>query len=287
MVLVVDDVPSNAMVLASFLKNDYHVKIAKSGSQCLEIAQQDKQPDLILLDIEMPEMNGYEVCRELKANQLTNSIPVIFVTGKNEDEDQEKGLSLGAVDYIIKPIRPAIVSARVNTHITLKQQRDRLEVMAMRDQLTNLYNRHYLLEVSNHKVARCIRHKKLLCLLMIDVDHFKTVNDTHGHPTGDLVLQKVSALIQSQCRKEDVVSRFGGEEFVVLLDQCEIELACTKAGKILKLIEESRPSDLLITVSIGVAELQAGEKSIDGLLIRADTAVYKAKEKGRNRIERA
>jgi len=283
-VLIVDDMPSNALVLAACLKEEYHIKVAKSGAQCLGILMSGATIDLILLDIEMPGMNGYEVCEKLKSDPQTSSIPIIFVTGKNDDEDQEKGLSLGAVDYIIKPIRTAIVAARAKTHVTLKRQHDKLQALAMRDQLTDLYNRHYLLEVATHKVARAIRHKGDLSLLMIDIDHFKSINDTYGHPVGDQVLQKISQLLQKASRKEDVVARFGGEEFVILMDQCDLALAEKKAKKLLDRIEGLKPNDLVVTASIGVVQLKGEGDGFNELLKRADTAVYQAKEQGRNRI---
>lgn len=283
-VLIVDDAPSNAMVLAACLKDKYHIKVAKSGEQCLDILKPDRSIDLILLDIEMPGMNGYEVCEQLKSRPETNSVPVIFVTGKDDDIDQEKGLSLGAVDYIIKPVRAAIVLARVNTHITLKQQRDKLERLAMRDQLTDLYNRHYLMEVAIHKVAQSLRYKVPVSLLMIDIDHFKSINDSHGHLVGDQVLKRIAALLQNKIRIEDVVSRFGGEEFVILMDQCDIQLAEKKAKTLLLDIESSRPHELTVTASIGIAQLYPEGDSFDGLLKRADAALYLAKEQGRNRV---
>ncbi len=283
-VLIVDDVPSNVQVLAACLKDKYHIKVAKSGEQCLDVLVSGAVVDLILLDIEMPGINGYEVCEKLKSNPQTSSIPIIFVTGKNDDEDQEKGLDLGAVDYIIKPIRTAIVAARVKTHVTLKQQHNKLQTLAMRDQLTDLYNRHYLFEVATHKVARAIRHKGMLSLLMIDIDNFKLINDTYGHPVGDQVLKKISRLLQKKSRKEDVVARFGGEEFLVLMDQCDLALAEEKAKKLLESIEGLKPNDLAVTASIGVAQLDAEGGSFDELLKRVDTAVYLAKEQGRNRV---
>jgi len=283
-VLIVDDAPSNVMVLAACLKDKYHIKVASSGEQCLDVIISGAGVDLILLDIEMPGMNGYEVCEKLKSDSTTSFIPIIFVTGKDDDEDQEKGLGMGAVDYIIKPIRSAIVAARVDTHITLKQQRDKLEQLAMRDQLTDLYNRHYLLETADHKVARSLRHGTPLSLLMIDIDLFKSINDTRGHSVGDRVLQEISALLQKRNRTEDIVSRYGGEEFVILMDQCDIRMAEIEAHKLLQDIEGCKPCDLVVTASIGVAQLYAENDSFDGLLKRADTAVYLAKEQGRNRV---
>jgi len=284
-VLIVDDVPGNIQVLASCLKDSYQIKVATSGARCLELAEISPEPDLILLDILMPNLDGYEVCKQLKQNEATRHISVIFVTAKDNDKEEEKGLSLGAVDYITKPIRPAIVVARVKTHVTLKQQYDLLARMAMRDQLTGLYNRHYLLDAACRKVARAMRHRYSICLLMIDVDHFKKINDEHGHLIGDEVLKGIATLMDTCSRQEDVVARFGGEEFVVLLGHCEITSALEKAQYLLDSIERLKPGGIDVTVSIGVAELSSNGETFADLLGRADLALYRAKESGRNRVE--
>ena len=284
-VLIVDDVPGNIQVLASCLKDSYQIKVATSGARCLELAEISPEPDLILLDILMPNLDGYEVCKQLKQNEATRHISVIFVTAKDNDKEEEKGLSLGAVDYITKPIRPAIVVARVKTHVTLKQQYDLLARMAMRDQLTGLYNRHYLLDAACRKVARAMRHRYSICLLMIDVDHFKKINDEHGHLIGDEVLKGISSLMDTCSRQEDVVARFGGEEFVILLGHCEITSALEKAQYLLGSIERLKPGGIDVTVSIGVAELSSNGGTFGDLLGQADLALYKAKENGRNRVE--
>ena len=280
-ILIVDDSPSNLQVLAAILKDLYHIKAAISGKECLKIASSVPQPDLILLDIEMPDMNGYEVCSKLKDN-VGKYIPIIFVTGKDNDGDEEKGFNLGAVDYITKPISPAIVRARVNTHIELKLQRDALEKMAMHDQLTGIYNRHYLIEAAQQKIARATRHQHPLSLLMLDVDHFKAINDTYGHAKGDEILREMSKVLKAQNRAEDIVARFGGEEFVILLDQCDAFAAEDKSEKLRQVLEGLNPGGIKITVSIGIAELKSEEDRFDDVLKRADLAVYQAKDKGRN-----
>ena len=220
-VLLVDDSPSNIRVMAAVLQERYRVKTATSGQQCLDMALKHK-PDLILLDIEMPGISGYETCRELKDMSETRDIPIIFVTGRDNIEDEELGLRIGAVDYITKPIRPVILSARVDTHITLKRQQDRLLQLAMHDQLTGLYNRHYMLEMVDQRIARARRHNTPLTTLIIDLDHFKKINDTHGHIVGDQILEQVATLLERQCRTEDTVARFGGEEFIVLMEPCSL-----------------------------------------------------------------
>ncbi|WP_322619576.1 diguanylate cyclase [Shewanella sp. YLB-07] len=250
-ILIVDDTSTNIAVLAACLQHHYHLKFAMNGQRCLELAETKPIPDLILLDVVMPDMDGYDVCRHLKENPVTQNIPIIFVTGKSS-EQEELGLQLGAVDYITKPIRPGIVLARVRTQIILKRQRDKLRCMALHDQLTGLFNRHFLIEVANKKIAQVSRHNGILSLMMIDIDHFKKVNDRFGHQSGDAVLKSVAKVLSAINRKEDIVARYGGEEFVVLLDNC----AKDKAEQVRQQIEASVPEGIFITASFGIAEYQ-------------------------------
>ncbi len=284
-VLIVDDSPTNIKIVAECLKEHYRLKVASSGEQCLLLAKKKPQPDVILLDIEMPGMNGYETCEALKKDQVTENIPVVFVTGRQSDKDEEKGLSLGAVDYITKPIHPAIVLARTKTQIIIKQQRDALQKMALHDQLTGLYNRHYLLDIADKKLANCARHNYDISVLMIDIDHFKKINDAHGHSMGDEVIKHVATILNSQSRTEDVVARFGGEEFVIILDHCNIDDALIKADKIRLAVAETAPNNIAVTISIGVANLD-NKQNFDSLLKSSDIALYAAKNNGRNRIEK-
>jgi diguanylate cyclase (GGDEF)-like protein len=282
-VLIVDDSPANVQILALMFRNLYQVKIATSGAKCIEIANTTPKPNLILLDIMMPEMDGFETIKILKSDRQTSDIPVIFVTGRQDSHDEEKGLKLGAADYIRKPVREAIAISRINTHITLQQQRKRLEDLALHDQLTGLYNRHYLLEVAEHKVASSKRHGHNLSLMMVDIDHFKKINDNHGHQTGDTVLSKLGDFLSTQHRKEDLIAvRFGGEEFVILLENCDLEQATKRAEQIRADIEKLNPAGLDISASIGVASIKSDEQDFQSLLGRADKAVYKAKYEGRN-----
>ncbi|WP_417698361.1 diguanylate cyclase [Psychromonas sp.] len=287
MVLIVDDSPSILKMLASCIKGLCEMKTAHSGQECLEVAAQIPQPDLILLDVSMPEMDGYEVCELLKANPVTAAIPVIFVTGLQGEKDEEKGLMVGAVDYITKPFRPAIVAARVNTHLTIKLQQDKLNQLAFYDQLTGLYNRHYLMDVAKQKIQAAQQEQHPLWVLMIDVDHFKSINDNHGHSVGDIVLQQVGEALAASGEQSDVTARSGGEEFVILFDLCEDEEAFNKAISVLDAIESLNPHGINVTISIGMAKISGQDKDFDSLLKRADIALYKAKENGRNRLELA
>ncbi len=283
-ILLVDDVPANIQTLADVLKDDYCIKVAIDGYRCLELARQESQPDLILLDIEMPGISGFDVCRQLKKDVMTRDIPVIFVTANDQEEDEEQGLLIGAVDYITKPIRPVIVAARVNTHITLKKQRDLLSQMATHDQLTGLYNRHYLMESAGKKIAYALRHHSHVSLLIMDIDHFKVVNDEYGHPFGDRVLREIATLMEKFSRKEDVVTRFGGEEFIILFDACKQRDALAKAEWIRAQIEQLKPDGYRVTASFGVTELKSVGDNLEQMIKRADQALYQAKETGRNKV---
>ena len=283
-VLVVDDIASNVQTLAHLLKDEYTLKVATSGSRALELAAQEPLPDLILLDIEMPDMSGYEVLKLLKIRSDTADIPIIFVSGKDMAEDEEYGLSLGAVDYIVKPIRPSIAKARVRTQITLKRQHDLLLAMATHDHLTGLSNRHFMSDALKRKVSHAKRHGEELCIVMADIDHFKEVNDTFGHLMGDEVLKAVAEILQESARKEDIAARFGGEEFVLILDNCKAADAALKAEKLRAQIEALHPEGINVTASFGVAAFDATLKDHEELLKRADSALYQAKDEGRNRV---
>jgi len=204
LVLIVDDSPSLVKILTSCIKDFCQIKTTNSGKGCLEIAVLTPQPDLILLDVTMPDMDGYEVCEKLKANPVTASIPVIFVTGLLGQKDEEKGLLIGAVDYITKPFYPAIVIARVKTHLTIKLQQDKLNRLAFYDQLTGLHNRHYLIDIAEQKMQIAKADSSPLWVLMIDIDHFKAINDNHGHSVGDLVLQAVGMTLGQSKESSDV-----------------------------------------------------------------------------------
>jgi diguanylate cyclase (GGDEF)-like protein len=280
--LIVDDVSSNIEVLATVLKDDYQIKVAQSGAKALELVLQKPMPDLILLDVEMPHMDGFEVLKQLKSNRETQHIPVIFITSYNTTQEEERGLLEGAVDYITKPIRPVIVKARIKTHITIKNQRDALLYTSVHDQLTGLYNRHHLNEEGGRKFSRAQRAQDNLSVIMLDIDHFKAVNDTYGHLIGDNVLVEVSGLFKIFKRNEDFAARYGGEEFVIILDNCPLADAKEKAENIRRKIEILNPNRIKISASFGVAQLTKSHNSFEELLKDADTALYKAKNSGRN-----
>jgi len=281
-ILIVDDVASNVQTFVSILESDYEIKVAADAKYALELIKEEPFPDLILLDVNMTSVDGYELLKELKECVGCEMFPVIFVTGGNTEEDEERGFNLGAVDYIKKPIRPAIVKARVHTQITLKKQRDELIHNASHDQLTGLYNRSHLIDEGERKFSRASRQNDKLCLIMMDIDYFKTVNDTYGHIAGDRVLKEVASLLTYDKRTEDFSARFGGEEFTIVLDGCSREDAKVKAEILREKIQELNPNDITVTASFGVCELAPKHKNFEALLKDADVALYAAKESGRN-----
>ncbi len=285
-IMIVDDVAMNIQSLVSMLEADYQLKLATSGALCLSLLQDYELPDLILLDVVMPDMDGYQVCEAIKSNNKLRHIPIIFVTAKDDEGDEEKGLHLGAVDYITKPIHPAIALARIKTHITLKLQYDSLTELAEKDQLTGLYNRHYFYDISEKKIAFAKRHLIPLSILLIDIDFFKQVNDQYGHMIGDEVLVEVAKIFSNNARQEDIVCRFGGEEFVILLDHCDLYAAQDKAECLRRKIEQLIPAGIDISISIGVAQLNCDDpkEDITFLIGEADEALYKAKKGGRNTV---
>ncbi|MGY6586776.1 MAG: diguanylate cyclase [Wenzhouxiangella sp.] len=295
-VLVVDDEPTNIHALGSLLADDYKVLVANSGVKALRILEDDQRalPDLILLDIQMPEMDGYEVCRRLKDYPRTSMIPIIFVTARDSVHDEEHGLSLGAVDYIIKPFSPAIVRARVATQMRLKRQIGLLEKYALLDGLTGIPNRRHFDDLLEREIKRSVRDRAPLSIIMIDIDHFKSFNDCYGHRAGDQCLQKVvQALDSPLARPGDQICRYGGEEFVAVLPGTHEKGARTVAETMraaveaLSITHEYSSAAPVVTVSLGTATLDPmgnadarGEK----LLQQADEALYAAKKSGRNRI---
>ncbi|MCA1772486.1 MAG: diguanylate cyclase [Halomonas sp.] len=292
-ILIVDDEPTNVHALAKLLKNDYRIQVANNGEKALAIARGSKQPDLILLDIQMEGIDGYDVCRQLKESSQTNTIPVIFVTGQNTVSDEEKGFNLGAVDYISKPYHPTIVRARVGTHMSLKIKTDLLEQIAMLDGLTGIPNRRYFDEQCQKEGRRALRETLPCSLIMMDIDHFKGFNDHYGHGAGDDCLQKVArALANTLSRPADMIARYGGEEFVALLPNTNSEGAgkvaedLRSAVESLAVIHEYSSAARVVTLSLGVATLDTDgdDTMLSELLKQADGALYKAKEGGRNRF---
>lgn len=297
-ILVVDDEKFNRTVLTDLLKGEYTVVLAKDGKQGLDKAHSEYPPDLIILDIMMPGMDGYTACQKLKESPLTRDIPVVFVTARQDAEDERHGLSIGAIDYISKPFSPAIVLARVHNHLALANARQKLaeahamlaiknkelEGLATSDSLTGVSNRFALDKAMNFELKKARRYERPLSLIIMDVDHFKRVNDNYGHPIGDQVLKQMAALIRDSVRESDIPGRWGGEEFLVICPETDGAGARILAENLRKCIENNAfPVPDKITVSLGCATL-APKDSVEKLIKRVDQRLYKAKETGRNRV---
>lgn len=288
-ILIAEDEMVNIKVLVATL-DEYEIVIAKTGEQAIIKALSSQPPDLILLDINMPGMDGYEVCRILKGKTESENIPIIFITVQASVENETKGLEMGAVDYISKPFSPSIVRARVANHLELKQQRDLLHQLNMTDPLTRIANRRKLDEYLQSSFLHAHRSESELCLLMIDIDIFKKLNDLAGHDFGDECLRRVAKSIdESLSRNTDLAARFGGEEFCVVLPNMSVQGGLLVAERIRKNIEDLHlihPDEETdwVTVSIGCSALDSSIHDLANLFKKADNNLYQAKEMGRNRV---
>jgi len=288
--LIVDDENANLKVLTHILGSDYTIFTATNGLSAIEKAK-EFVPDLILLDILMPDMDGYATLSEIKKCEEIRKIPVIFITGLDSDEDEERGLSLDAADYITKPFSAPIVKLRVHNQIQIINQMRTIERLSMIDQLTNIPNRRSFDDRLNMEWKQAVREQTPISLLIMDLDKFKDLNDTYGHQQGDVVLQTVAGIFpQSFKRPGDFAARWGGEEFVILLPNTSLEGATEVAEKIRADVGTTPfittdGAEIRVTISVGVNSLipEKGD-SIDAFISNADKALYSAKESGRNRV---
>jgi diguanylate cyclase (GGDEF)-like protein len=271
-------------VKARLVAAGFEFHSAYSGEEGLALAA-TLLPDVILLDVEMPKPNGFEVCRRLKDNPMLSNIPVIFLTGVTTVEEKVKGLNLGAIDYVTKPFDAAELQARIINSLRNKELLDLLSKKAMIDGLTGLWNRRYLDQRLAEELAFAKRHKNPMACVMADIDHFKSINDTHGHGFGDLVLKGIANILQQLCRDEDICCRYGGEEFAILVRNTDGVRAKLLAERLRKVVEttpfKSGLLSTVVTCSFGVADLGTGS---DDILKNADKALYVSKEGGRNRV---
>lgn len=289
-VLIVDDQPINIQALYRIFAPDHRVLMATSGDKALALCKEDP-PDVILLDVVMPTMGGHEVCTRLKADPATRDIPVIFVTSHTDAAEETRGLELGAVDFIAKPVNPAVVRARVKTHLTLKAQSDLLRQLVFIDGLTGVANRRCFDERLGTEWRRAARNAAPLALLMLDVDYFKRYNDRYGHQVGDECLRRVAGAVKDcLLRPADLAARYGGEEFAFILPGTEFEgamaLAAGMEQRVRGLQIEHSDSDTakVVTVSLGVSMcLPWPEGDPASLLALADAQLYRAKHSGRGR----
>lgn len=283
--LIIEDSRTALAFLKRHLKDEpVDICIASDGESGLKLAA-EALPDVILLDVEMPGLNGFEVCRRLKAAPETRIIPVIFLTGASSTQRKIEGLNLGAADYVTKPFDPAELRARVRSALRNKYLLDLLSQSAKLDGLTGLWNRSYLDQRLTAELAAICRNFQPLSCIMADVDYFKTINDRFGHHCGDIVLRFVGAIFREQSRAEDVICRYGGEEFTILCPGVGVDGAAVLAERLRRQVAAAKFSDtghaISVTCSFGVSEA-----SLDGdtMLMRADRLLYQSKAAGRNRV---
>ncbi|QOY92670.1 diguanylate cyclase [Massilia sp. UMI-21] len=290
-VLVADDDAINREVLGELLKPEYTVLLAKNGAQTLERAARHL-PDLILLDVMMPDMDGYEVLRRLRADPQTEHISVIFISGLDRPEDEASGLKMGASDYITKPFNQTVVMARVALHLQVVRQRRMLERLANIDGLTELANRRRFDEVYAREWQRARRGVRPLSLALLDIDAFKQYNDRYGHPAGDRALRAVARLAAGAMRRPgDLAARYGGEELVLLLPETGAPEALQVVSQLrqavagLMIAHEASSVAPVLTASVGGATLEPdGAEAAPALFEAADAELYRAKQAGRNRV---
>ena len=293
-ILYIEDQKSLAMLTSTLLEKDGHqVTHFTNADEALSELQKNEY-DLILTDLMLEgKKSGYALVREIKhLKGRYSEIPILAVSGLSDMHRKIELLNSGVSDYIQKPVFDEELLARVKNLVRMRHLLDKVEAqrsemrdLAMLDQLTRLYNRHYLMDVGPKKISESLRHNIDMSLLMIDLDHFKAINDTRGHDAGDAVLVEVASSLNSLCRTEDIAARFGGEEFIMILNHCNEANALNKAEKIREQIEALDIDGIKVTTSIGVAALPQGSECDFATLFKAaDTAVYKAKENGRNRV---
>lgn len=299
-ILIADDMPLDRSILRlSLEKWDYEVVEVENGSDALEILTQDDAPSIAILDWMMPGMSGPEICREIRYGKRPRYTYILLLTSKDDTDDLIEGMRSGADDYIVKPVHLHELKVRLRAGrriIELQDEliatREELRVQATRDFLTGIWNRGVITEKLNEEVSRAARANGSLGVIMCDIDHFKEVNDTHGHPAGDSVLIEVTLRMQANLRVYDALGRFGGEEFLIIAPEASAEGIVVLAERIRGAIEEKpieTPSGAVsVTVSLGtVARIMEQNTSLKDLIHEADRALYRAKESGRNRVESA
>lgn len=282
-ILIVDDTAENLDILFELL-NDYDIIDAISAKEAFEILDEENV-DLILLDIMMPDIDGYEVCRILKNNTETEDIPIIFITAITDEESIEKAYNQGGNDYVTKPFKPKELLARVKTQLKVQSLIKHLDRLASYDQLSGIYNRRKFFELAKE---RFLNDKNNLYAIMIDIDNFKNVNDTYGHATGDSVIKTFASVISSHLEKEAIFGRVGGEEFTIISHFENSETVILFAEKFRTAIEKTKViandgSAFHFTISCGISAYRKDLEILDDLLKEADKALYDAKGYGRNR----
>lgn len=293
-VLMIDDEPCDLRLLEAKLKHaGYDTICADNAKEGIKLAYAEK-PDIILLDIMMPDMDGYEVTQRLKADPVTSNIPIVLITVLEETSDKLRGMEAGADDFLNKPVNTGELLARIQAvllrmkiKLQMETQIREATLQSITDPLTGLYNRQFIKHDIERHVLQAQRYEQPMSLFFIDVDHFKHINDTYGHATGDSILKILSRCFKNSLRGSDIVARYGGDEFIVCLPGTDHPAAMQVAEKIrteIANLDHDLPDGCKISVSIGLTEMQQDE-NFNSMLNRADKAMYQAKVAGRNRVE--
>ena len=299
LILVVDDNPDNLEIISTRLRfKGYEVAVAERGDEAIDKVRQE-DPHLILLDIMMPDMDGYEVARRIRGEKDIPYIPIIVVTARDSTEDKVTGLDAGADDYLTKPINFPELEARVRSMLRIKRLQDQLEEknreleqLSISDGLTGLYNHRHLHELLQEEFERSRRTNEPISVVMFDLDRFKQVNDTYGHQAGDAVLVELSDILRETAREIDRLGRYGGEEFMAILPESDTDAGVTFAERIRELVEQQHfdiqaDEPLHMTISAGVATFPTDDADGPRRLVHfADSALYSAKNTGRNKVVR-
>jgi len=295
-ILIVDDIETNLRILKELLDDKYNILLSMDSTKVMSLTL-EHNPDLIILDIMMPEYNGYEICEQLKSNPNTKDIPVMFITVRTDEISLEKAYNAGGIDFITKPFKAKELMMRISTQLKLKKliedlknSQKQLKNLASTDSLTSLYNRRYCIDISNQMIKQCKQDNTELSVMMLDLDNFKSVNDKYGHMGGDKVLIEVGATIKSLVDDLGIVCRYGGEEFVVVLPNISINKTLEIAKKLNKSIKNQKilfeTYKIGLTISIGVSSVKMdSEDTIDKALNRADKALYRVKNSGKDSVD--
>jgi two-component system, cell cycle response regulator len=302
-ILVVDDHPDNLEIINARLSSrGYQVQTATNGQEALDLVRADP-PHLILLDVMMPLLDGYEVSRQIKRDPGLPYVPIILVTARDSTEDKVEGLDAGADDYLTKPINFPELEARVRSMLRIKKLQDELDLknrelevanrklrkLSITDGLTGLFNHRHVHEQLLEEFERSRRSDDPMAVVMMDLDRFKQVNDTYGHPTGDVILYETAQILKDTAREIDMVGRYGGEEFMAILPGTDESEAVRFAERVRERVHEhvfrDEATEVRMTTSAGVASFPGtGIATPDDLIKQADQALYHAKANGRNRV---
>lgn len=286
--VVIDDDPTSLHLIADILEPaGYDIVFGSKGEDVF--SRTDKTTDLILLDYHLPDEDGIEICRRLKKDPARKDIPVIFITANQDGLLEAEGFAAGAVDFITKPYSAAVMKARVKTHVALKRQTDQLIEITRIDELTKVFNRRHVLDVGEREFNRALRIDSDLCVMILDIDFFKNINDKYGHEIGDHTLKMFATTIAERVRNTDVFGRIGGEEFVVVLPDTNLQDALSFGETLLSIVRSMALAaegneTFNMTVSIGLASRQAQDADLPDMLRRADKNLYRAKQTGRDQI---